>query len=61
MTYHYVVEILSSVPDVGDVISFDDGSFYLWIIVPLVKADVLRMVEDWQWSFDYDTVKSLFQ
>ena len=61
MAFHDIIQILASVPDVWNVTSFDDSTFYLWKIIPLVEAYVLGIIEDWQWSFDYNAVKSLFQ
>ena len=61
MTYHHVIWILSSVPDVRNVFPFYNGSLYHRKIVPLIEADVLRVIELWTWSSDYNVVKSFFQ
>ncbi len=61
MAFYDILQILSPVPDVGYIMSFDDCSFYFREIVPLVEADVLGMVEDWKRSIDCDPVGGLFQ
>ena len=61
MAFYDVLQILSSVPDVWNIVSFDDGSFYFGEIVSPVEADVLGMVEDWCRSSNYNAVDGLFQ
>ena len=60
MASHDVIQILSPVPNVKIVFSFDDSHFYQWIVVTLVKAEVLWIIEGRFWHSDYDLVKSLF-
>ena len=49
--------LLASVADVRHVPSFENLSFYLWKVVPLVKAQVLPPVLPGSGSFDHDAVQ----
>jgi hypothetical protein len=59
VTFHHVVQILASVPDVRDVISVDDTSLDLREIVSLVQTEVLRMIRSHRWSWHDDPVGRL--
>ena len=57
VAFHHVVQIFAFVPDVRNVPSLDDSTFYLGKIVSLVQTQVLRMIGRWRRSFDDDAIE----